>query len=196
MNKSNTMDTQDLTKLVEQLVSEVRVDLVRIYALDVDDKVPDFTGFCYDSITRLDEKVEQYAVENHVEIECIMIHGEQSHSPICPSKLWHIEHTWSKVVSGKNEVYADPTCSQFKFLYPDIPDYYVSTAPPLWFLDDRKNIAFNGITKRINNSIEIPLTIYDNHVPRVVHDGIIEYCQYNIWGRVSDFIRTHIYHLP
>lgn len=71
------------------------------------------------------------------------IHGEQRHSPKIDEECWGIEHTWISVRYKNITVYCDPTSSQFKWLWKDIPDYYVSTTKPRWFYPDSENPEWN-----------------------------------------------------
>lgn len=71
------------------------------------------------------------------------VHGEQAHSTKIKEEYWGIEHTWIAVHYKDITVYADPTASQFKWLWHDIPDYYVSTRKPKWFYPDSENPRWN-----------------------------------------------------
>ena len=86
------------------------------------------------------ERVNLYDVAG-IQIE--FIHGEQKHTTKLKPEYWGIEHTWLKVTMGKIVIYADPTCGQFKWLYKDIPDWYVSARRPKWFFPDIENPEFN-----------------------------------------------------
>ena len=83
-------------------------------------------------------------------------------------------------------IYVDPTSSQFSYIHDDIPDYYISTDKPKWYYPDDENPAWKGITKKINSLIRITRKINGNKV----HYGIIEFIQYEIWGIISDLIRS------
>ena len=120
------------------------------------------------------------------------VHGELKHSLKCDSMYWPIQHTWVEIKiqnSDKTLLYVDATCGQFNDIFEDIPEYYVSIFKPKWYLKDGENIRFR----------KIPFYI-DRHI--ILHPwgrgdgdgsiGIIEYIQFIIHGRISDFLRKVI----
>lgn len=82
------------------------------------------------------------------EITIDFIHGEIAHRTDVPEEYWVIEHTWICVQYKNIKIYCDPTCGQFKSIFPYIPEYYVSTKKPVWFLADEDNPVWN---KKLNN---------------------------------------------
>lgn len=87
----------------------------------------------------------------------------------------------------KYNFYVDPTMGQFKYLYNNIPDYWVSTKNPAryYYYQDRKNPAWHPfITRFINQNIKVPVE-YNGEMHK---EGIIEFIQYEIWGKISQFI--------
>lgn len=151
---------------------------------------PDYAGLCYQATHMFIEKMQNSCNIRGIPLKYKSIHGEQRHNPNLPSTKWPYQHQWCWVELLGRRYYVDCTCGQFKSMYDDIPDYYISIKRPKWFLSDRRNIAFNGITKWLNQKIiirrQVVLTDWGE---TEVHDGIIEFIQYEIWGPISDFIR-------
>lgn len=124
-------------------------------------------------------------------------HGEQKHNPQLLSKYWILQHTWIEVeFVGKEKTklkfYIDPTSSQFTDYYEEnlVPKYWVSITKPPYVVSDKRNLAFHPkLTKLLNENILVP-TIYDGERRRC---GIIEFFQYEIWGRISDIIHKFKY---
>lgn len=131
---------------------------------------------CEEVIDTIKEKMfTKYSIND---LNIHTIHGEQRHLPRILSKFWGYEHTWIVFKLSSYKIYIDPTSGQFKELYDDIPDYYISTIPPKWYIPDRKNPIFgNKLFRSINDIITIKRNI-----------GIIEYIYYDIWGIISDKI--------
>ena len=101
-----------------------------------------------------------------------LIHGEIGFTLEVPSEYWGIQHTWLKVEVYGLSFYIDATISQFKDIIPNTPKYYISRdTPPKWFLEDRRNIKLHKTIKYTK--------LYD----------IIGWCQYEVIGKVYDFIR-------
>lgn len=151
---------------------------------------PNYAGLCYQATSMFLEKMKESCEKRGIPLKFKSIHGEQRHNPNLHSTKWHFQHQWCWVDLLGKRYYVDCTCGQFKDLYDDIPDYYISIKKPKWFLDDRKNIAFNGFTKWLNQKIVIRRRIVLTDMGKTeVHDGIIEFIQYEIWGPISDFIR-------
>lgn len=177
----------NIHKLLEEIVLEIREELAQEYDIINDEK--DYGGLCDTAYTKFEKKIKLFNFCHRTNFEVLRFHGEQSHHPRIDSKRWPIQHTWMGIREpGFHIYYVDPTSQQFKRFYNDIPDYYISTKPPKWYYSDRKNPTWNGYTKYLNNKIKIPHKING----RVVREGIIEFCQYEIWGRVSDFIRRMV----
>lgn len=151
---------------------------------------PGYAGLCYQATSMFLEEMKESCEKRGIPLKFKSIHGEQRHNPNLHSTKWHFQHQWCWVDLLGKRYYVDCTCGQFKDLYDDIPDYYISIKKPKWFLDDRKNIAFNGFTKWLNQKIIIRRRVVLTDMGKTeVHDGIIEFIQYEIWGPISDFIR-------
>lgn len=173
--------------LIEKMVQDTRKELAIEH--DVIAKNPGFRGLCDEASTKMLEKLTEYWMnsESDVDLQVYLIHGEQRHSPMSPSKYWIFQHTFVCAIINHETIYIDPTSSQFQWLYSDIPDYYIGRKFPKWYYNDRKNPAWNGITAVINEKITIKRSWKDGST---VYDGIIEFIQYEVWGRICDFIRS------
>lgn len=192
MNKNNRPSSIEtlINKDIIPIVKSVRDNLGYIYDTDNPNSYhTNFTGLC--DVACCDVKeilLDRLKFKYDITTAKIsIIHGEQRHTPLIKSLYWWFEHTWLELSIGDKKVYIDPTSSQFKDLYNDIPDYYVSLTPPKWYLPDSKNPIFsNKILCRINNKFHV----------RVMHDcdsgytlvGIIEYIYYELWAELSDVI--------
>ena len=113
----------------------------------------DYTGLCDKAIQRLFIYLRASGIpREHLN----SIHGEQKHSIEIPSSEWFMEHTWGYIIHNGITIYVDPTSQQFKYLYYDIPNYYVSTKPPRWYLPDMNNVVWKpGILHTMNEKIKI-----------------------------------------
>lgn len=177
-------------EVLERKVKYVRRYLEKKYYADAGREDDNFAGLCIEATKLFMNKIKSSCEHSEIPIKVKEIHGEQKHCPRLQSKYWCFQHDWCCVEIAGVRYYIDCTCGQFKRLYDDIPDYYISTKKPKWFLPDRENMAFNGVTKEINKRIIIHRKITDSEgKKRVVSDGLIEFLQYEIWGRISDFIR-------
>lgn len=172
--------------LIEASVLRVRSALAATYDIGPKGKHRDYAGLCDTACEMVQDELRVH------ELGCTKsgfnftsMHGEMRHNPMCLSMHWPMQHTWLKVEWDGNTLYIDPTASQFAWLFDDIPDYYISDEPPKWYYDDRKNPAWNGFWRRVNETIVIPHK-YDG---RKVTEGIVEFCQYIIWGKISDVMR-------
>ena len=158
-----------------------------------------YKGLCDYTIDMLYCELKAYCDKHNIIMTFTKIHGEQRHSPKTPRKEWTKEHTWALVeFSGPSysepnhtwSYYIDPTSSQFQDLYDDIPDYYISTDKPKWYYPDRDNMALNGWTKKLNEKIYLKVRAREDLCwVATYHYGIVEFWQYEVWGRISDFIR-------
>lgn len=185
---------EEFEAMLKELVEDVRLELsnrYKIHACDSDNY--HYQGLCDEACRMIDYILSNVSVRIFKKTKGKVLgvlhrHGEQKHSPVVTeSKNWPLQHSWLIVKYDNEKWYVDATCQQFGWLYDDIPDLYVSKEPPRWFYDDRDNPAWNGITKKINNMIVIPRRINNSNV--YVKDGLIEFIQYEIWGRISDYIR-------
>ena len=181
-------------QIINGTVLQVRDELASEHDVTADGDYKDFAGLCDESVSRFIYKMIEFAKNNNIKMEYSIMHGEQSHTPICPSKYWPRQHTWCSVNMHGCTKYVDPTSSQFRDIYPDIPDYYVSYHMPKWYYNDRKNPRWNGITRKIEDRIWIMRKVIfpDGH-QIYVKDGIVSIIQYELWGRISDLIRRCIY---
>lgn len=183
--RTETQILEDISKIV----LDVRSSLGERYDVGRDSPYADYSGLCDMASAMVSSYVEKYAKQCEIPVEITTLHGEQRHTPKLKSEYWALQHTWVVVKFENFHVYVDPTSGQFKRFYPDIPDFYVSTKPPKWFYPDAKNPAWNGFTLKLNEKIWITHNRMTPYGVRPVSDGVVEYCQYEIWGRISDLLR-------
>lgn len=177
-------------QVIKPIVQDVRLTLLCSYNVSKGE-YRNYRGLCDVATKMVLDRINEYmkAHFNYMNFETITKHGEQRHCPEILSTNWVYQHTWGCLRVGTREIYIDPTCGQFNDIWDDaLPDFYISEEPPRWFYDDRKNPAFNGITRKINELIKIPLYLEDGKDSRWVKEGIIEFMQYGIWGYISDKI--------
>lgn len=185
-----TENQQIVASILYKLVIEVRKELAKSHNVYRGD-YKNYTGLCDLSVELLRHKLEEYSKENNVEIECHSIHGEQKHTWKIYSCLWSLQHTWAVVKMMGVTMYVDPTSEQFKRMYLFIPDLYISTRKPKWYYPDKHNPVYcNKITRYLNDHIKIPITIsLSNGNVTKGRAGIIEFIQYEIWGRICDSMK-------
>ena len=185
-----TKEEQDLASLLYKMVLSIRRDLAVSYNV-VRGPYKNYEGLCYTSIEMLERKIKRFNNENNTNIELIKIHGEQAHSKNLISNYWHVQHTWAVVKLNNTKIYVDPTSSQFKDFYPYIPDFYISDKKPKWYYADRDNPRWNNICVRwLNDHIGIKKTLRARNGSKyTVREGIIEYIQYDIYGKLCDMLK-------
>ncbi|MCM1215412.1 MAG: hypothetical protein NC548_12940 [Lachnospiraceae bacterium] len=190
MSYSNNLDNS--YELINFNVRQVRRELEK-KGVRKDDYHYNYRGLCDEASTLFLQKMKNSCERRCIPFKGTTVHGEQRHNPRIRSTQWYAQHTWACVEIRGVKWYVDCTSSQFQDMYDDIPDYYISRKEPKWFYNDRKNPAFNGITKWLNQHVIFTKTIVDSDGDiRKVHDGIIEILQYDVWGSISDFIRKII----
>ena len=186
--------------IILPLVKEVRQNLEITHDMQ---EHPNFTGLDNKASAMLVERLtssEELKKTQIFDLEIVMVHGEINHKPFIPSRYWAMRHTWVEVgmnFEAKNleyrrvrdvYIYIDCTSQQFKHMFEDIPDFYISALTPHWFYPDRDNWVYKEDSfKWLNENIKIPIKKKDN---RYCDDviGLLEYCQYEIWGRISDWL--------
>lgn len=181
-----------LTDIIPMIVESVRDKLSRQYDV-TSGGYEKFAGLCdvasAEVILRLKDYLTNSGFTTPEDFTVTSIHGEQRHSTIIESKFWFLQHTWVCLNIFNTVIYIDPTSSQFDNIYHDIPSYYISMVKPKWFYPDKENPMWRGIGCKINRIKFIPRKIIVNNKIYKTHDGIIEFAQYEIWGRISDTIR-------
>lgn len=181
-----------LTDVIPMIVESVRDKLSKQYDV-TSGGCEKFSGLCDAASAEVIVRLKDYLINSGFttpeDFVVMSIHGEQRHSTIIESKFWILQHTWVYLNISNTPIYIDPTSSQFDNIYDDIPSYYISTVKPKWFYPDQENPAWRGICGKINNIRFIPRKIIVNDEIYKAHDGIIEFVQYEIWGRISDAIR-------
>lgn len=180
-------------RAVETIVINIRNELKDHYDI-TSTEYENYAGLCNIAVEMFINRMNPILsrLPKNIRYEIRSIHGEQSHHPRISSNKWGIQHTWIILTVGKKKVYIDPTSSQFKDMYVDIPDYYISCKKPKWYYPDRRNPQFRSFTKVLNNKIRFHkvITIMGENVNSTF--GIIEFFQYDIWGTISDKIRNTI----
>ena len=185
-----TKEEQEISSFLLKSVLSIRRDLSILYNVNrgVNEN---YKGLCDISVGMLKKKIEKYSKENNINIECHGIHGEQAHCSRTYSKYWCIQHTWAVVIFNDSKIYVDPTSSQFKDIYEYIPDYYISNKKPKWYYDDKDNPRWNNKYFRwLNDNIRIQKTLTAHNGSKYkVSEGIIEYIQYDIYGKLCDILK-------
>ncbi len=184
---------------IHSIVKDIRKDLCKLYDVyGIHSLYKDYTGLCNIASDQFCKSMIEYLNNNKklsgISYSVGTIHGEQKHLPNIQTLYWGIQHTWCYVKLDNTIIYVDITSEQFKSIYPNIPDYYVSYIKPKWFYPDKNNPAFCGILGYINNHISIKHNTLDRFGnSQKVQDGIIEFFQYNVWGYISDKIYEMIH---
>lgn len=184
-----TEKEKTVSSILYKMVIEIRKELAKSHDVVSGDK-KNYTGLCDIAVNMLHDKLKVYAETNYVEIESRSIHGEQRHTWKLHSCLWPLQHTWAVVKMMDVTMYVDPTSGQFSRLYFYIPDFYISTRKPKWYYPDNKNPAYcNKITRYLNDHIKIPVHITQCNGSVIKgKEGIIEFIQYQIWGKFCDLM--------
>ena len=187
----NEMYYLTLNKFIPLMVDEVREELANEY--DVNNFWSDnykYKGLCDKAAEKIINIVHESFSSKypHIPIFIESVHGEQRHTLSLESKYWAYEHTWVHLRLFKYDFYIDPTCEQFQKLYDDMPEVYIGTTPPKWFLPDKKNWLWISPWKYINNRFRI------KHKDQFgIHNmSILDYVVYVIWGRISDWIGSKL----
>ena len=107
-------------------------------------------------------------------------HGEIKHSVRYPSRLWPIQHTWIALDVDGDRFYLDATASQFRRFDLGIPDTWISTKSPKWFVSDRDNVFVKAM--RLDNKV-FPGKNYNGPIAKLA-DKLV----YDVQGKVYDFI--------
>lgn len=173
--------------ILYNMVIEIRKELSMQYDI-YKGEYENYSGLCDLSIIMLCDKLNKYTNKTKVEIVCTPVHGEQQHVPRLDSSFWYYQHTWAIVKMMGVTMYVDPTSGQFKNIYKYIPDFYISTKKPDWFYADSENPLYsNKFIRFLNDHIQISRKVkLSNGVITCTKDGIVEYIQYDIWGKLSN----------
>lgn len=178
-------------RVLYPIVQNVRTSLG--YEYDVKNgKYKDYCGLCdvaSDMVIR-DFNTYMTTYLRNIKYNIRTVHGEQQHTPRIPSYYWEYQHTWVELEIRGVTIHIDPTCSQFKFIYPDIPDYFVSIEPPKWYLKDSDSLIYgNGRYKKWEN-VKVPIRIHRDDEEKAVWKRIciLEVLVYFVWGPISDLI--------
>lgn len=174
-----------MSTVINPIVNGIRKDLAIRFNVHKGENV-NYTGLC-DVASELFVKQMEYHVGTFIKPGAVKVeihHGEQRHCPRISSWYWGAQHTWNVVLLGQYKIYVDCTSSQFAKYYQKIPQYYISTIPPKWYIDDRNNKALDRSEWKINKIIKVPVF----GEKRVSWVGIMDILTYYVWGAISDLI--------
>lgn len=173
MIKLQNLVLLDLVKISGKIVFNLRGTLSKIYDITKGEYI-DYTGLCNEAYTLFGEEINKLNNENNLNLQVIKFHGEQKHTVKIDPKHWYYEHTWIglKEKNSNKILYIDPTSQQFKWLYDDIPDFYISDKPPKWYLNDKDNFFFKVYNKN-----------------KWIAKNIVSKFDYYIWGSICRIYR-------
>lgn len=194
----------ELLKIIVDSVSEVRKALdQRCQVNKISSPNYRFAGLCTEAsrmvTDAISDKIKGTSIESE-ESSMEIIHGELLHKPRLLSQYWSLKHTWCRLRFGDSIIYVDPTAGQFKRYFKEIPDVYISSVSPKWYLPDENNIRFRSrLLRMIDTKIKIrvmeeayPLDLVKAYYGMTdtlhVNIGLVECCQYIIWGTISDWV--------
>ncbi len=121
-------------EVLTNIIQDVQKELSMQYNI-LSGENKNFSGLCNLASEMILQRLKDYSDSSN-KIKTKLIHGEQN-----PNLAGYkaIEHTWAEIYWQETKFYVDATSQQFQYIYADIPDYYISTKPPKWFLADRDN---------------------------------------------------------
>lgn len=178
-------DDNQAYQIIEENVKALREEL-RPQTEGSNPLHPNYTGLCYQATSMFLGRMTDVCYDKQIALECESIHGEQRHTPEVPSKYWGNQHQWCWVKLLGKKYYVDCTSGQFRDLYNDIPDYYISAEKPRWFYEDSRNPANTKWNQRLIVDQHIVCTDWGYNIE---YTTLVEYIQYQIWGPISDLIR-------
>lgn len=166
------IDTNNKIRIIAKEAVEIRKELKNLYASE--DINFDYSGLCNlaSQMLAIKFKKRRFKTEN---VTTNIVHGEQAHTSLILSKYWDIQHTWLELDWSGEIFYIDITSQQFKWLYKDIPDYYISTIPPKWYLADKDNLYWIYFKE---NSLLTKLLSYNYKVIGPIKDLIYKIREY------------------
>ena len=128
---------------VYRIATSIRSQLFAKYDLwNLGSQYASYRGLCEIATREFIDRITYVARLYGAEITTEIIHGEQAHTMEIYPPYWMLQHTWCSIYDGVDRLYVDLTSQQFKWLYKDIPDFYISNLPPRWYLPDRQNTYF------------------------------------------------------
>ena len=171
--------------IVDEIESYVK-DFCKHTVIGVNDIIGRY-GYITDLLA---QELKSYMENKHGVYATIKtVHGELRHTPKINSIYWTTLHKWIYMEYGNCHIYIDPTSKQFRSLYPDIPDYYVSTNPPKWYYGNYQNIGYGNLGSKLNRKYRIK-TVMREQTTKL---GLVEFFQYKVWGSISDIIHKMFY---
>lgn len=136
-----------INEVVRPNVIAVREKLAKKYdVVDPESYNVNYNSLCIEASRMFVKRIKRYRKLNDISkltLHVKTVHGEQKPHPRLKMKHWGCEHEWVVVTYVGVKIYVDVTCGQFVDFYRDVPDYYISTHPPKWFLPDKENPAIN-----------------------------------------------------
>lgn len=195
MNRTTRSDVEMLMNGdILKIVTETREEIAQHFnVVDEDSPYYRYKGLCDYTCSLIKERIDnRFKESRRFSVECECVHGEQKHTPMIKSKFWPIQHTWLNITIGddvKYHIYLDPTIEQFRDLYDFSYAIYLEMCKPYWFYPDNENPLFTPLGKDINNNYYIRHRAVVNGNQMMINDGIIEFLQYEVWGRISDLIK-------
>lgn len=160
----------DLVKIAIKIVFIVRETLSKSYDITKGEHEA-YKGLCNESYSLFEQEISKL---NNLNLEVIQFHGEQKHTVKIDPENWYYEHTWIglKYKNSNKILFIDPISQQFRWLYNNIPDFYISDRPPKWYLSDKDNIFFRVYKKN-----------------KWISKNIVSNFDYYIWGNICRIYR-------
>lgn len=184
---------EGLYEVIIPVIGTVQHALSEKYNIN-DGENKSYKGLCNEAVSLFKICINEVKDIFPESFDIVPLHGEQKHHPRIKSSLWSIQHTWCLMHFNETgiNIYIDCTCKQFEEYYKDIPEYYISDKPPKWFYWDGDNLSWSmiGFKKILNKLNEITKK---SNKEGIIKEGIIEFFQYNVWGRLSDIIHKIFY---
>lgn len=174
-----TFDTNDFIKHhITDIVLEIRNELMSKYKIHDGSNDNDALYIksidVLKSINMLKEKIQQLNDKYGTSLIVKEVYGEQKHSARIPRDSWYYQHIWALIygLSLNDVIYVDMFSQKFQDIYDDIPDYYISTTPPPWYLDQGNDPYFNVYIKN-----------------KWIANYIVDNIDYHIWGGICNLYR-------
>lgn len=117
-----------------------------------------YRGLSYDMSIDLIKSLQNYFEKNdelkyQLSYEADILQGHQKRCPRIESHDWMLKHTWVYVKIMNKPIYIDLSSQEFKNIYLDIPDYYISFKKPKWYSESSDNKMINYLMNVLWNPI-------------------------------------------
>jgi len=171
MIRVKNVELIDMCIIAIKIVSDIRSYLAKTYNI-IKGEHEEYKGLCDIAYSLFEKEINKF--NDNLNFEVICFHGEQKHTPKIDPNNWYYEHTWIglKEKNSNKILFIDPTSQQFKWLYDDIPDFYISDNPPKWYLNDKDNFFFKVYNKN-----------------KWIAKNIVNKFDYYIWGSICRIYR-------